>query len=134
MFLRRVGRKNGTTILKVVENFREGENVVQRGLCTVGVAGNREELESLERVGKAKIIELLNERKPALPGMEEEAHGVEARQGTVQNHAVDLNDIREEKRINVGVEDVFGEIYSQMDFEDLITGTRKDEQWNTLLK
>jgi transposase len=132
MFLRRIGRKNGTTMLKVVENVRNGEKIVQRGLCTVGTAQSREELESLERLGKAKIVEILNERNPALPGMEETAHGEE--ENAKEQHVVDLTDIREEKRINVGVEDVFGQIYSQMDFEDLIVGTRKDEQWNTVLK
>ena len=120
-------------MLKVVENVREADAVVQKVLCTVGVASSRDELESLERIGRAKIIEFLNTRNPALPGMEEDAHAGEAN-GVEPNQVVDLNDIREEKRINVGVEDVFGEIYSQMDFEDLITGTRKDQQWNTLLK
>jgi len=121
-------------MLKVVENVRCGEKIGQKILCTVGVAGTLGELESLERVGKAKIIELLNEREPALPGMEEAAHGPTINQAERENHIVDLGDIREEKRINVGVEEVFGELYSQMDFEDLIGGTRKDEQWNTLLK
>jgi transposase len=121
-------------MLKVVENVREGERVVQKARFTLGVAKSREELESLERVGKAKIIEFLNERNPALPGMELDAHGSRIESVVEEKHVVDLSDIREEKRINVGVEDVFGEIYSQMDFEDLIRGTRKDEQWNTLLK
>lgn len=121
-------------MLKVVETRREGEKIVQRVVCSIGVASSREELEGLERVGRAKIIEFLNERNPALPGMEEDAHGPRIGERASGNHVVDLSDIREEKRINVGVEDVFGEIYSQMDFEDLITGTRKDEQWNTHLK
>lgn len=135
MFIRRIGRKNGSTQLKIIENVRCGDKIVQKAHCTVGVARDQSELESLERIAKNKIIEILNERNPVLPGFEGPVHGqAEPGQASVGRYVVDLNEIREEKRINVGMEDVFGAVYSQMDFEDLIAGTRKDGEWNELLK
>ena len=122
-------------MLKVIENIRQGEKIIQKVFCTVGVAKNQQELESLERVAKVKIVEALNDRVPALPGMETEAHGLISDSPVKrEKHVVDLKDIREEKRINLGVEDVFGGVYSQMDIEDVIVGTRKDLEWNSLLK
>lgn len=134
MFIRRVSRKNGSTLVKIIENIREGEKIVQRALNTVGVARDREELVALEAVAKQKIVELLNGRNPALPGLEGAVHSSGESVNRRAEHTVVLGDIREEKRINVGVEDVFGAIYSQMDFEDLIVGTRKDAEWNGILK
>lgn len=134
MFIRRIGRKNGSTMLKIMESVRRGDVVVQQALCTVGVATTPDELESLEKIAKAKIIEILNGRDPALPGLESIIHGSDASPQGSDQYAVNMSDIREEKRINVGMEDVFGHVYSQMDFEELIAGTRKDDEWNELLK
>jgi transposase len=135
VFIRRTGRKNGSTQLKIIESVRVGDKIVQKAYATVGVAKDRSELEALERIAKQMITELLNGRDPALPGFEGVIHGsIESSTPSAGHHQVDLNEIREEKRINVGMEDVFGAVYSQMDFEDVIAGTRKDEEWNGLLK
>ncbi len=135
MFIRRVGRKNGSTLLKIIENVRCGDKIVQKAHCTVGVARDQSELEALEGIAKNKITALLNERNPALPGLESVVYGqAEPSQAPRVRYVVELNEIREEKRINIGMEDVFGAVYSQMDFEDLIAGTRKDAEWNELLK
>ncbi|OFZ12192.1 MAG: hypothetical protein A2Z20_11270, partial [Bdellovibrionales bacterium RBG_16_40_8] len=110
MFIRRISRKNGSLMVKIIENVRQGDQIVQKALYTVGVAKNRDELESL-------------------------VHGDSNAEPLLQtDDIVSLSDIREEKRINVGMEDVFGAVYSQMDFEDLIAGTRKDAEWNASLE
>ena len=115
--------------------MRCGDKIVQKAHCTVGVARDQSELEALEGIAKNKITALLNERNPALPGLESVVYGqAEPSQAPRVRYVVELNEIREEKRINIGMEDVFGAVYSQMDFEDLIAGTRKDAEWNELLK
>ena len=135
MFIRRISRKNGSLMVKIIENLRQGDQIVQKALCTVGVAKNRDELESLDKIAKLKMLDILNGRAPALPGLESLVHGDANAEPILQtDDIVSLSDIREEKRINVGMEDVFGAVYSQMDFEDLIAGTRKDAEWNDILK
>jgi len=117
-------------MIKIAENERFGDQITQKILFTIGIAKNQEELELLEKVAKDKIIEILNDRYLALPGLETSVHGTPAKEEPVLN----MGSISEVKRINTGMEDVFGEIYSQMDFEDLIKGTRKDIEWNDTLK
>ncbi len=134
MFIRRIGRKNGSTMVKIIENLRFGDQIKQKALSTVGVAKNLEQLKVLESVAKARIVEILNGRDPALPGLVDMIHGDQCQGSAEQDSQLNIDDIRAEKSINVGLEDVFGAIYSQMDFEDLIAGTRKDAEWNSLLK
>lgn len=81
------------------------------------VAQGRDELIALEAIAKKKILELLNDRDPVLPELETATHEQASDQQQTSGHVVALEDIREEKRINVGVEDVFGAIYSQMDLK-----------------
>lgn len=122
-------------MVKIIENVRQGDQIIQKALCTVGVAKNRDELESLDKIAKLKMLDILNCRAPALPGLESLVHGDANVESSLQtDDIVSLSDIREEKRINVGMEDVFGAVYSQMDFEDLIAGTRKDAEWNDILR
>jgi len=137
MFVRRIGRKDGSTVVRIVENIRCGDQIKQKVLLTVGRASSREDVIQLESEAKNKIVELYNERNPVLPGFEHMIYGEnlpEKHETSEAQELVDIKQIREEKRINTGIEDVFGSIYSQLDFEDLIKGTRKDEQWNDILK
>ena len=101
-------------------------------VANLGRAKNESELQQLERVGKAKIISALNERSPAIPSLEEARHSPSDRES--DSFAVNINDIREERRISVGVEEVIGQAYSQLDFDGLIKGSRKDDDWNATLK
>jgi len=133
MFVRRVGRKDGSTLVRIVESIRRGEQIKQKIVLTVGRARCRDEVIRFESEAKNKIVELYNERAPVLPGLEHALYGEQDAQANKQE-VVDLHQVREEKRINTGMEDVFGALYSQLDFEDLIQGTRKDEQWNNILK
>lgn len=135
MFVRRIGRKDGSAVVRVVENVRYGEQIKQKVLFTAGKAKSREKILELEKIAKDKVVELCNERDPMLPGLENYFYGESSSKNKSKTpELVDIHQIKEEKRINVGMEDVFGSIYSQLDFEDLISGTKKDEQWNEILK
>lgn len=105
----------------------------------MGRARNNAELQSLEKLAKVQIVSILNERNPVFPGLEEMFYSptsrietLDADQTTEQN--LNIYGIREVKRLHTGIQDVFGQIYSQMGFEDLISKTRKDNQWNEILK
>lgn len=139
MFIRRIGRKDGSTLVRIVENVRDGERVRQKVVTTVGKAKNQQELMELERLGKSQIVAALNERDPVLPGFEDAVHGtngvgpVDAKRSP-DSAALDIFGIKEVKRLNVGMSDVFGQVYEQLGFSDLIRGTRKDEEWNEIVK
>jgi hypothetical protein len=52
--------------------------------------------------------------------MEKEILPIQKKQISM-NKSVSLFNIKEEKRINVGVEDVFGKLYNELGFQDLLS-------------
>ncbi len=106
----------------------------------------------LERRGQTTLYELIvkmkNEIKPTLPGMEELIHSpkvinkskkIKTTEDTPlkieKNDHVDcVSNLKEEARINIGIEDIFGLAYEQLNLLDSIeTGYKLDES-NDLLK
>lgn len=137
MFIRRIGRKDGSTVIRIVESVRDGERIWQKTVLNVGRATKVEDLVALERLAKAKIVAELNERDPVLPGLENEFYSPDRKASQAKSpdtEALNIYGVREVKRLNVGMQDVFGQVYSQMGFEDLIRDTRKDDEWNEILK
>lgn len=132
MFIRRISRKDGSVCIRLVESVRKGSEIKQVVVAKIGRGKKEEEIRELEKLAKVEMVRLLNERKPALPGFEDLIHGRSLEKDPSYN--VNLENVVGEKVISVGVEDVMGEAYSQLDFESLIHSTKKDEQWNEILK
>ena len=73
MFIKRTARKDGSTLIQIAESVRKGEKIKQVILASIGRALNLTENKLFDAQAKAKIVQLLNERHPALPGQSRNA-------------------------------------------------------------
>jgi hypothetical protein len=51
-----------------------------------------------------------------------------------EDETVHVKDLREEMRVVEGIGEVFGKLFNDLGFNSLIGETRRDEQWNEILK
>ena len=134
MFVRKKEKKNGKTAVQVVESYRRGDKVNQKIVRHVGQAVNEKEIEVLMNLGKAIIEEIKEERQPSLPLFKPEKLIDKKEQKAEVEDDVLLKNLKEEQRVIDGIGDVFGKLYSDLGFDDIIEGTRKDNEWNAILK
>ncbi|EKD25833.1 MAG: hypothetical protein ACD_79C01481G0001 [uncultured bacterium] len=134
MFIRVKEKSNGKKSVQLVESYRRGNNVSQKIIRHVGQAVTDKEVEALKQLAETIRIEMENIKQPVLPlfAPEKIYSKTEKRKDTEDKIAI--KNLREEQRIVEGIGDVFGKLYSDLNFDDLLDGTRKDEQWNTTLK
>ena len=134
MFVKRVKRPNNSTSIQIVENRRVGEHVVQKVIRHMGQYVNENEIERVASLAETLIVEMKNSERPALPGLEELMHTPAKKKTTSEDDMVSVKGLKEEKRINRGIEDVFGATFEQLDlFNSLNTGYKQDES-NQILK
>jgi len=134
MFVRKKEKKNGKTAVQVVESYRRGDKVNQKIVRHVGQAVNEKEIEVLMNLGKAIIEEIKEERQPSLPLFKPEKLIDKKEQKAEVEDDVLLKNLKEEQRVNDGIGDVFGRLYTDLGFDNIIKGTRKDKEWNAILK
>ena len=120
--------------VQIVESVRAGKSVKQKILRNVGVAHTEKELDEFKRIAEAAIISIKVARQPVLPFVNPEEFYAPARIRKPVKDVVAISKLREEKRVNEGIQDVFGNIYKELGLNQLIDGTSKDEQWNEVLE
>ena len=132
MNVRKKKRANGKISVQICESKRRGDKVSQIIVRHVGQAANEKELEVLENLAYMIISEIEEERKPSLPFFKPEEI-LERRKREIEDNVL-LKNLKEEQRIIDGIGDVFGKLYSDLGFDRIIEGTRKDDEWNAILK
>lgn len=134
MFIREKIRKTGRTAVQIVENCRKHDKIKQVVIRHVGQAENSRELEELKRLAHSIMLEREQRRETSLPLFDME----EVRSRRILEEAVEdtvrMKDLREEQRLTDGISDVFGSLYRDLQLDTLLTGTRRDKQWNAILK
>jgi transposase len=134
MFIREKTRNTGMTAIQIVENRREGERVKQVVIRHVGQAENQRELSELKRLAHSILLEREQRRETSLPLFDME----EVRKRRIIEECVEdtvrVKDLREEQRITDGISDVFGSLYRDLQLDTVLAGTRRDAQWNEILK
>jgi len=135
MFIRIKERHNGKKSVQIVESIRRGDKVNQKVVRHVGQALNDNELEILKKLANSIIVEMENEKQPVLPIIKpEDIYSVNPKNRKETEATVKIKNIKEEQRIVDGIGEVFGELYTQLDFDDVISDTKKDKEWNEILK
>lgn len=134
MFVREKIRKTGRTAVQIVENRRQHDQIKQVVIRHVGQAENSRELEELKKLAHSIMLERAERRETSLPlfdmeGVRKQRILEEAIEDTVR-----VKDLREEQRITDGISDVFGSLYRDLQLNTVLIGTRRDEQWNAILK
>ncbi|MBL6990769.1 MAG: IS1634 family transposase, partial [Bacteriovoracaceae bacterium] len=134
MFVRVKNKSNGKQSIQIVESCRRGDKVSQKIVRHVGQASNEREMEELKRLARSIIAELENARQPVLPFLPPEKVYDFEKSRQKADDSVHMSALREEQRIVVGIGDVFGKLYRDLSFDQIISGTKKDKQWNAILK
>lgn len=150
MYVRKINKTNNRVSIRIVESVRVDGQVKQKTVCCIGSANgdDQKKIDSLMRVANEMVIKIENEIKPSLPGFEEIMFGKfggsaksrnNIKEEKKENENCSLNEddqkvnwktLVEEKRINVGIEDIFGSIYDQIGMGKIF----EDSNLNSLLK
>ena len=133
MFIRVKERPNNKKSVQIVETYRRADKVHQKILRHVGQAETEEEVEVLKNLAWSIIISLKNDRQPVLPLFSPEEIFTSQNKSPVPDD-VKLNSLREEQRIIEGVNDIFGKLYSDLGFDQLLGIKKKDAERNSILK
>ena len=129
MFVRQKSTPNSPRrAVQIVESVRDGQRIRQRIVRHVGVAVDEKELKSLLELAQHIKSQLEEEHTPTLFGPEKMTKIAlqtrESEQKTEDLIKVNLRELREEQRIIVGIHDVYGRIYQELGFDQILTPSR----------
>lgn len=124
MFVRIKSSKNSPKrSVQIVESIRQDNKIKQHIVRHVGTALNDAELEELKRLAEHIKEKMLSDTQPSLFTPEHLAEVVIKANETVDKEApidVNLRNIREEQRIITGIHEIFGAVYSDVGFDNII--------------
>ncbi|MBI4727308.1 hypothetical protein HY768_08840, partial [candidate division TA06 bacterium] len=134
MFVRVKEKANGKKAIQIVETYRRGDKVHQKIVRHIGQAVTDTEIEALKQLAQAILVEVENRRQPVLPLVApEDIYGRKKPRPEVSD-IVAVKNLREEQRIIEGIGDVFGKLYDDLGFGNILGSRRADERWNGILK
>lgn len=130
MFIRRKCKANGKTAIQIVENHRRADKVSQKIIRHIGQGETEREVSELEKLATSIIIELKNARQPVLPLFDPAKiyAPVERSKRTAIDDKAKAKDFREEQRFIEGIGEVFGRLYTDLGFDQLLNATQKNTQ------
>lgn len=140
VFIRRDVRKNGSVFFSIVESRRTGNQVRQVIIERLGSAAGEQELIELEKKAQQRLKELtfngqLSLFEDYLKAEYPDSSDIKKiRRDKKRLESLSFWQFEEDRRFCIGSEEVLEEVYRQLDFEELIQGTRKDEEWNEIIR
>ncbi len=140
MFVRRKTSKNSPKIaIQLVENIREGKKVKQKIIRHFGTALNEEEAKVLTRLALNYKDQLLRQSEQLKLFEKADSEAIERlveSSKAVQPDRLDVNlkTIVEEKRIVTGIHQVFGKIFDNVGFNDVLKNPSRKKSSVKLLK
>ena len=112
------------TAIQLVENTRKGGKVRQKIIRHFGYAVNDEEIQGLKRIAERYKLELIEQSQPLLFSsdamMDMLREKVSKEKKISEALKVDLTQIREEKRLKVGIHQIYGSVFDGMEFHKCI--------------
>ena len=112
------------TAVQLVENTRKNGKVSQKIIRHFGYAINDEEIQALKRIAERYKLELINQSQPLLFScdtiMDMLVEKVSKEQKISEALIVDLTQIREEKRLKVGIHQIYGNLFDVIGFHKCI--------------
>lgn len=107
--------------VQLVENIRQGNTVRQKIVRHVGMAHNEFELEQLRRLAEYAKAQIENDRQAKLFPPEEVAElSLIHKDRPEVSDTVQIKDLYEESRHVIGIHDVYGQVYKELGFEDVL--------------
>jgi transposase len=137
MYVREVIKANGSTEVVIVKSVREGAKVLQKRVRSLGCHKDPEQLEIIRKAANDLILQMKNQDNPALPGFED-IHQVRTKDEVARRkhkrRFVSINHLKGTSVVSHGINDIFSQAYFDLGYSDIVSGTRKDDQNNELLK
>ena len=140
MFVRRKTSKNSPKIaIQLVESVRDGKKVKQKIIRHFGTALNEEEAKVLTRLAinyKDQLLRQSHQLKLFEKADSESIERLVESSKSVQPDRLDVNlkNIVEEKRITTGIHQVFGKIFDNVGFNDVLKNPSRKKSSVKLLK
>lgn len=142
MFVKEVNKPNGAVSIRIMKSVRRGNKTVQKTIRTLGQHKDPEEIAIIKKAAEALIVKMMNQNEPVLPGLDpSDIHAVKTWKKKVRDdkdaksdQKVLVEDLKEECRYNDGIYDVFGLLYEQLKFDEIICDTKQDDKWNETLE
>lgn len=134
MFVRVKPKPNGKKSIQIVESYRRADKVTQRIVRHVGQAVSDREVEEMSRLAQSIIDEMKEQRQPSLPLFDPGKIIQKSAKQKPSDDTVKIKNLREEQRIVNGIGEVFGKLYKDLKLNSIISGTKKDAQWNSVLE
>jgi transposase len=124
--------------VQIVESVRDGHRVRQRIVRHVGVAMDDKELEGLLELAQHIKSQIQEEHTPTLFGPEKMAKLALQASKTKQEDEdpinVSLRSLREEQRIIVGIHEIYGKLYRQLGFDQVLKPSRHGQSASDILR
>ena len=121
MFITTPTRKGGATVVRLVRSFRDKGKVKQKVIKTLGQSKDPNEIEYFKKLAFNLKLELETGVKQAPVPLPIPVN-------------VRLSCMEGKTSINDGVQDIIGAVCNYLKFDEVISGTRKNGQWNKFLK
>ena len=128
MFVRVKPKRNGKKSIQIVASHRRADKVAQKIVRHVGQAVTVREVEELKKLAYSIIVEMQRQLPLFAP------ENLSRKEKLSANESVCVKDLREEQRVIDGIGDVFGKLYDDLGLSHVIAGSRKDQQWNSVLR
>ncbi len=125
MFVKVTSKSKGKKSVRIVESVWLKGKCVQKTIRSMGIFASDKEVKKAKKLAEELIIDIKNQRDPVLLGCEELVYGKRPKEKKKKE---------KKKRVVCGIEKVFNELYAELGFVNLIEGTKKDLEWNDILK
>ena len=134
MFVRAKQKDDSRWQVQIIESVREGANVRQKTVRNIGVAYNERELHDFKKIAEAAIVSMKNAIKPVLPIFDPyDFHKPRSKKKPVDPDAR-IENLKHIQTFNDGIRGVFGKVFDDLSLDQVISGTKKDHEWNAILK
>lgn len=139
MFVRTKNTPNSPkTAVQLVENIRTGKTIKQKVIRHFGYALNPDEIIALKKIALRYKLELEEKSQPKLFSTNTLLSLIEIGQKqSVENNKpipVDLNDLKEQKRVCLGIHQCYGGLFDQIGFNQVIKNSSRKEATVNLLR
>lgn len=118
--------------VQIVESIRDGDKVRQKILRHVGIAMDEDELIKLKELAQYIKAKLEAEHQPSLFSPEDVTEQVLKSQSSKQHISqkeltVDLQNLQEEQRVVMGIHEVYGRLFDELDFGSVIGNPKRNQ-------
>jgi transposase len=128
MFVRYRKTETGKTRVQIVENYRVGNKVTQKVLRHVGTAKDDRELEHIKKMAEYMKETIEDELRPKLFTKEQLPEKIKKSLLTQTQKElqtlVNLHNLREEKRITTGFHDIYGKLFDDIGYGNVLKSSK----------